>query len=210
MTSWMLWIRDSLNRARRWQGSEGRLKQMKSTFKTPILSVMCYTNLRREASLGRELLVSTADPIEEWWTWSEKDYVLTSSNLTTFPTRIQATDTCQKRTEVDKTPIELCKSSTGHRSDALDHGSRQPTGPRWPDPLSRAKTAAWLRTITIMPAVFAGDLPPLLSSKLTTLQIEVGVKCPCLSSIPRRKVTIILWLSTMILRWRLIIRLPSC
>lgn len=89
------------------------------TFKTPILSVMWYTNLKQEASLGRELLVSTADPIEEWWTWSEKDYVLTSSNLTTFPTRIQATDTCQKRTEVDETPIELCKSSTRHRSDTL-------------------------------------------------------------------------------------------
>jgi hypothetical protein len=90
------------------------------TFKTPIFSVMWYTNLKQEVSLGRELLellVSTADPIEEWWTWSEKDYVLTSSNLTTFPTRIQATDTCQKRTEVDETPIELCKSSTGHRSD---------------------------------------------------------------------------------------------
>lgn len=91
----------------------------------------------------------------------------------------------------------------------------QQAGPRWHDhSLSRAKTAAWLRktyrTITIMPAVFAENLPPLLSSKLSTLQIEVGIKCPCLSSIPRRKVTIILWLSTMILRRRLIIRLPSC
>jgi hypothetical protein len=40
---------------------------------------------------------------------------LLASNLPTFPTRIQVTDTCPKRTEVDETPIELRKGSMGHR-----------------------------------------------------------------------------------------------